>query len=324
MPFIGSLPLLLAAFCLYMLALVLLGYTISTVARTQMQAMQLTFFFFLPSMLLSGFMFPFRGMPGWAQGLGENSPLTHLLRTIRAVMLKGADYPGHRPRALHLALFVAAYACPRAHPLPADAGLKTPQARVGARGKWCTARAAIVAFAHQTTSSSVACDEGRRSASILRSPHSAHWMHFHEVGAADMYGVAHGHHLSSTEIVRRSPSRGPTQRAIADCAPRLWPIPYRPDQAHFSEHGLNGCIGNDENVAVKFGQFFCHLTATGFWLGVQVFEAISLKKGKSVAHVERSTLMSVAVLGLLEHPLRGLIGKAGGRVEPMMRAILGF
>ena len=75
----------------FVLALVLLGYAISTVARTQMQAMQLTFFFFLPSILLSGFMFPFRGMPGWAQVLGEMFPLTHFLRAIRAVMLKGAD-----------------------------------------------------------------------------------------------------------------------------------------------------------------------------------------------------------------------------------------
>ena len=74
-----------------MLALVLLGYTISTFARTQMQAMQLTFFFFLPSILLSGFMFPYRGMPGWAQALGEIFPLTHFIRAIRAVMLKGAD-----------------------------------------------------------------------------------------------------------------------------------------------------------------------------------------------------------------------------------------
>ena len=56
-----------------------------------MQAMQLTFFFFLPSILLSGFMFPYRGMPGWAQVLGEIFPLTHFLRVIRAVMLKGAD-----------------------------------------------------------------------------------------------------------------------------------------------------------------------------------------------------------------------------------------
>ena len=57
-----------------------------------MQAMQLTFFFFLPSILLSGFMFPFRGMPGWAQMIGEMLPLTHFLRIIRGVMLKGADF----------------------------------------------------------------------------------------------------------------------------------------------------------------------------------------------------------------------------------------
>lgn len=89
-PFLGSLPLLLSGILIFVLALVLLGYTISTLARTQMQAMQLTFFFFLPSLLLSGFMFPFRGMPAWAQALGEIFPLTHFLRVIRAVMLKGA------------------------------------------------------------------------------------------------------------------------------------------------------------------------------------------------------------------------------------------
>ena len=89
-PFQGSMALLLAAILVFVLALVLLGYTISTVSRTQMQAMQLTFFFFLPSLLLSGFMFPYRGMPQWAQTLGEVFPLTHFLRAIRAVMLKGA------------------------------------------------------------------------------------------------------------------------------------------------------------------------------------------------------------------------------------------
>lgn len=91
-PFVGEMNLLLAGVFIFVLALVLLGYTISTVARTQMQAMQLTFFFFLPSLLLSGFMFPYRGMPGWAQVVGEFFPLTHFLRLIRAVMLKGADY----------------------------------------------------------------------------------------------------------------------------------------------------------------------------------------------------------------------------------------
>ncbi|PID36351.1 MAG: mannose-1-phosphate guanyltransferase [Rhodobacterales bacterium] len=91
-PFVGALPLLLAGVFVFVLALVTLGYLISTIARSQMQAMQLSFFFFLPSMLLSGFMFPFRGMPQWAQYLGEIFPLTHFLRLIRAVMLKGADF----------------------------------------------------------------------------------------------------------------------------------------------------------------------------------------------------------------------------------------
>lgn len=90
-PFVGSLSLILFGVFIFVLALVILGYLISTVARTQMQAMQLTFFFFLPSLLLSGFMFPYRGMPLWAQYLGEIFPLTHFLRVIRSVMLKGAD-----------------------------------------------------------------------------------------------------------------------------------------------------------------------------------------------------------------------------------------
>jgi ABC-2 type transport system permease protein len=92
-PFAGSMTLLLTAILIFVLALVLLGYTISTAARTQMQAMQLTFFFFLPSILLSGFMFPYRGMPDWAQWFGEILPLTHFLRIIRGVMLKGAEFP---------------------------------------------------------------------------------------------------------------------------------------------------------------------------------------------------------------------------------------
>lgn len=105
-PFIGSLPLLLIGVGLFVLALVILGYLISTVARTQMQAMQLTFFYFLPSLLLSGFMFPFRGMPGWAQVLGELLPLTHFLRLIRAIMLKGADFQAVAQNFAALGLFV--------------------------------------------------------------------------------------------------------------------------------------------------------------------------------------------------------------------------
>jgi ABC-2 type transport system permease protein len=88
-PMFGSFALLFAAMMLYIASLLALGFTISTVARNQLQAMQMTFFFFLPSLLLSGFMFPFRGMPGWAQTLGEIFPLTHFLRIVRGVLLKG-------------------------------------------------------------------------------------------------------------------------------------------------------------------------------------------------------------------------------------------
>ena len=109
-PFQGSLPLLLSAILVFVLALVLLGYTISTVARTQMQALQLTFFFFLPSILLSGFMFPYRGMPGWAQVFGEIFPLTHFLRITRAVMLKGADFAAIGGEVAALGFFVVLFA----------------------------------------------------------------------------------------------------------------------------------------------------------------------------------------------------------------------
>lgn len=109
-PFVGALWLLLLGVFVFVLALVLLGYTFSTIARTQMQAMQLTFFFFLPSILLSGFMFPFRGMPGWAQVLGEVFPLTHFLRLIRGVMLKGSDLGVVSGSLGALVLFVLIYA----------------------------------------------------------------------------------------------------------------------------------------------------------------------------------------------------------------------
>ena len=89
-PMVGSVALLLAMIGVFMLANLGVGFTFSTLARNQLQALQLTFFFFLPSMLLSGFMFPFRGMPQWAQHLGEVLPLTHFLRIVRGVMLKGS------------------------------------------------------------------------------------------------------------------------------------------------------------------------------------------------------------------------------------------
>ena len=90
-PMEGSLTLLLCAVLLFIAANVTLGYTFSTLARSQLQAMQMTFFFFLPSILLSGFMVPFRGMPTWAQMIGEGLPLTHFMRAVRGIMLKGND-----------------------------------------------------------------------------------------------------------------------------------------------------------------------------------------------------------------------------------------
>ena len=104
-PMDGPMSALLSVTLLFVAANVTLGYTFSTLARTQMQAMQMTFFFFLPSILLSGFMFPFRGMPGWAQVIGEAIPLTHFLRAVRAVMLKGAGFAEIAPHAWPMALF---------------------------------------------------------------------------------------------------------------------------------------------------------------------------------------------------------------------------
>ena len=81
---LGALP--------FLAAMLAMGLAISSAARTQFQATQMAFFFFLPSMLLSGFMFPFRGMPGWAQAIGEVLPLTHFLRIVRGIMLKGNQW----------------------------------------------------------------------------------------------------------------------------------------------------------------------------------------------------------------------------------------
>jgi len=105
-PMQGSLWLLLGAMMLYIASLLALGFTISTVARSQLQAMQMTFFFFLPSLLLSGFMFPFRGMPGWAQDLGEIFPLTHFLRIVRGVLLKGNGAAETWPSLLPILAFM--------------------------------------------------------------------------------------------------------------------------------------------------------------------------------------------------------------------------
>lgn len=88
-PIQGSIVLVLTLSILFIGANLSVGVTISTVARNQLQAVQMSVFFFLPSLLLSGFMFPFRGMPHWAQFIGSALPLTHYLRLIRGIMLKG-------------------------------------------------------------------------------------------------------------------------------------------------------------------------------------------------------------------------------------------
>lgn len=88
-PMLGNLLLLYGEVLLFICANLTLGITFSSLARNQLQAMQLTFFFFLPSMLLSGFMFPFRGMPEWAQVVGNVLPLTHFLVIVRGILLKG-------------------------------------------------------------------------------------------------------------------------------------------------------------------------------------------------------------------------------------------
>jgi len=92
-PVNGSLPLLALLSTLFITTNLAIGYTFSTIAQNQLQAMQMSLMFFLPSILLSGFMFPFAGMPVWAQYIGEGLPLTHYVRIVRAIMLKGATLP---------------------------------------------------------------------------------------------------------------------------------------------------------------------------------------------------------------------------------------
>jgi ABC-2 type transport system permease protein len=90
-PFDGDFWAFFFGFNLFVVVNLALGFLISTAARSQMQAMQLSFFTILPSILLSGFMFPFAGMPGWAQLIGQAVPATHFLRVVRKVMLKGGE-----------------------------------------------------------------------------------------------------------------------------------------------------------------------------------------------------------------------------------------
>lgn len=105
-PMAGSLVLLLLCILVFIAANLAVGILFSTVAKSQMQAMQMSFFFFLPSLLLSGFMFPFRGMPHWAQVIGEALPLTHFLRIVRGVLLKGNSTLETWPHLWPLLLFI--------------------------------------------------------------------------------------------------------------------------------------------------------------------------------------------------------------------------
>ena len=105
-PMLGSLPLLLVLIGLFILANLSVGFTFSTLARNQLQAVQMAFFFFLPSILLSGFMFPFRAMPVWAQWVGEALPLTHFLRIVRGILLKGNGLTQVLPELWPMLLFL--------------------------------------------------------------------------------------------------------------------------------------------------------------------------------------------------------------------------
>jgi ABC-2 type transport system permease protein len=107
-PIAGCVPLLVALATLFAAANLAVGYTFSTIATNQLQAVQMTFFFFLPNILLSGFMFPYRGMPEWAQAIGEVLPLTHFLRIVRGITLKGIGFADMHVDVLALALFMIA------------------------------------------------------------------------------------------------------------------------------------------------------------------------------------------------------------------------
>jgi len=105
-PMLGSVSLLLLLVLLFIVANLAVGITFSTIAKNQLQAVQMAFFFFLPSLLLSGYMFPFRGMPGWAQDVGECLPLTHFLRVVRGILLKGNGLAECAPDLWPIALFL--------------------------------------------------------------------------------------------------------------------------------------------------------------------------------------------------------------------------
>lgn len=105
-PMAGGWAALILGLFLFIVGSLALGFLVSTVARNQLQAMQMSFFYFLPSILLSGFLFPFRGMPQWAQWLGSLLPVTYMLRVVRAATLKGVGIDGSFQSLAALALFM--------------------------------------------------------------------------------------------------------------------------------------------------------------------------------------------------------------------------
>ena len=105
-PILGSLIMLALLSTLFITTNLAIGYTFSTLVQNQLQAMQASMMFFLPSILLSGFMFPFAGMPKWAQYIGECLPLTHYLRIVRSIMLKGASLENLRYDAIALVVLM--------------------------------------------------------------------------------------------------------------------------------------------------------------------------------------------------------------------------
>ena len=108
MPFAGSLPLLYALAFVFIAANLALGLFFSTLAQTQQQAMQMSFFFLLPNILLSGFMFPFEAMPGRRRLLAQALPLTHFLRIVRGIALKGSGLPDLAGELVWLAVILVA------------------------------------------------------------------------------------------------------------------------------------------------------------------------------------------------------------------------
>src|SRR5262245_21302902 len=107
-PFMGSVAVLYLVSLVFIAANLTVGITVSSIAQNQLQAMQLTFFYFLPTMLLSGFMFPFRGMPEWAQAIGNVLPATYFMRLVRGILLKGNDLPDLWPNIWPLIVFTVA------------------------------------------------------------------------------------------------------------------------------------------------------------------------------------------------------------------------